>query len=165
VEYREGGLARYIERMQRSTGTKVAATQYSQSTSNQKYTIHPSTWIKTTVQKLSATFGRSEEMSPVLPQHRTSSTTSTTTSIGLTNSPQQTLHLMACVQDGRYRRKLHQNRIDENATDKDLFLHLRQLMSLRHGYTRRAFSLKCIQGLYFVKVRFALSSMLYQTSH
>lgn len=138
--------------MQRSTGAKVAATSYSQNTSNQKLTIHPSTWIKTAFQTLSAPYGRSEKSCPGQPQNQSLSTTSTAVSTGSTTSPQKTLHFMACMQGGRYRRVVHQDPIDDIATDKELFLFLRQQVTKRRGHIRRAFSLKCIQGLYFVKV-------------
>jgi hypothetical protein len=152
VEYREGGLARYIERMQRSTGAKVVATTYNQSASTQNYTSSPSSWMRATAQKLSNTFGRSNKSSPGLSKHSSASTTSTAMSAGLTACPPQTLHFMACMQGGRYRRVVHQDAIDDIATDKELFLFMRQQVTKRRGYFRRAFSLKCIQGLYFVKV-------------
>lgn len=152
VEYREGGLARFIERMQRSTGAKVVATSYNQSTSNQNYTIRPSTWMTTTLQKLSATFRRSGRSCPVPQQNGTLSTSSTAVSTGSTACPQQTLHFMACMQGGRYRRVIHQDPIDDIATDRELFLYMRHQLKRRRGHIRRAFSLKCIQGLYFVKV-------------
>lgn len=145
--------------MTRSTGVKVVATQYSQGTSNQTYTIRPSSWIRATVQKLSATFGASKESCPSLPHHITPSATSTSVSSSSTACPQQTLHFMACMQGGRYRRIIHQDPIDDIVTDKELFLYMRQQLKRRRGHLRRAFSLKCIQGLYFVKVR--LHSLTY----
>jgi hypothetical protein len=152
VEYREGGIARYIERMQRSTGVKVIATTYSQSTPNQNYTGSPSSWMRVTAQRLSNTFGRSNKSSTGLSQRSSTSTTSTAVSTASTACPQQSLHFMACMQGGRYRRVVHQDAIDDIATDKELFLFMRQQVTKRRGYFRRAFSLKCIQGLYFVKV-------------
>lgn len=100
-----------------------------------------------------AVLGMFNKSPPGLPQHRSSGDT-------LTSPPsptgsldeQETLHLMACMQRGRYRRTVHQDRIDEIKTDQALFVFLRKQISRHRGRIRKLFTLKCIQAMYFVKV-------------
>jgi hypothetical protein len=56
------------------------------------------------------------------------------------------------MQRGRYRRTVHQGRIDEIETDKALFVFLRKQIARHRGRIRKMFTLKCIQAMYFVKV-------------
>jgi hypothetical protein len=59
---------------------------------------------------------------------------------------------MACMQRGRYRRTVRQDRIDGIGTDQALFCFLRKQVARHRGRIRKMFSLKCVQGMYFVKV-------------
>jgi hypothetical protein len=152
VEYRKGGVAKLIDRMQQRTGTKVVATSYNKAVSSQRYTVQAPIWIREIFRKFSAALRGTERSSPGLPQHRALAIVSTSVLGGTDLSQQQTLHLMACMQRGRYRRTVHQDRIDNITTDQALFSFMRSQVARHRGRIRKMFSLKCVQGLYFVKV-------------
>ena len=137
--------------MQRSTGAKVTATSYSGGFSNQKYTFRSPKWMRSLVQTAS---GARTGSQPYLPQPNACSAPATATpvAIGMTTVPQESVHLMACLQRGRYRRIVRQDPIDGITTDKALFCFLRSQLAQHRGRVRRFFSLKCVQGLLFVKV-------------
>jgi hypothetical protein len=151
-EYREGGVARMVERMQRSMGVRVIATSYNDGTSNPTYRFRSPTWMRSTTQKLWAALGRSTKSSPCLPQHRTSNTQAANIPTNVPPAPQETLHLMACMQRGRYSRTVLQEPIQDIVTDRALFKFMRSQLARHRGHIRKFFSLKCVQGLYFVKV-------------
>jgi hypothetical protein len=137
--------------MERSTGSKVVASSYNQGSSQQVYIFKAPNWMRTIVRRVSATFNAAKL--PDLPQHRGSGTASACVPPG-TNQPQsqQTLQLMVCMQRGRYRRIVNQDRIDNITTDQALFSFLQSQLARHRGRIRKMFSLKCVQGMYFVKV-------------
>lgn len=158
TEYREGGIIRMVERIQRSTGSKVVTTSYNQAT-KQIYTFKAPTWTRSIVQKVSAAF-HAPRKSLDLPQHRSSGTTlACVPSDKNSPQPQQSLHLMACMQRGRYRRTVRQDCIDGVTTDQTLFRYLQKQVARHRGRVRKMFSLKCIQGMYFVKVSWEASQI------
>ncbi|KAF2830962.1 hypothetical protein CC86DRAFT_282182, partial [Ophiobolus disseminans] len=149
VEYRKGGVARLVG----SICAKVVASSHNPGTSDQRYILRVPTWLGNATQKLSAPFAQSKVPPPCLPQHTNQVTTSACIPTGANPPQRQSLHLMACMQSGRYRRTVHQDRIDDITTDRALFCFMAKQLAKRRGYIRRAFSLQCIQGLYFVKFR------------
>jgi hypothetical protein len=154
VEYREGGIARLIERMQRFTGAKITVTPYNAGSSNQRYTFRSPKCMQSLVQTASGAFKPRKASQSCLPQHNASSAPATAApvAIGMTTVPQESVHLMACMQRGRYRRIVRQDSISEITTDKALFCFLRSQLAQHRGRVRKFFSLKCVQGLLFVKV-------------
>lgn len=142
-----------IDRMQRSMGTRVMASSHGDGGSNQKYTFRAPPWIRNSVQKLAAAFGRSQDSNATLPEYNHGQISTHSRTRSPTFASQKVLHLMACIQRGRYRRVLDQKRIDHISTDRDLFRFMKLQSSLYHGHIRRFFSMKSVQGLYFVKVR------------
>lgn len=151
-EYREGGVAKMVERMQRTMGVKVIVTSYGNGTSNQTYRFKFPAWMRGTSQKVSAALGHSTKSSPCLPQHTLPNTQATNAPANVPPPPQETLHLMACMQRGRYRRTVVQEPIQDIVTDRALFSLMRSQLARHRGHVRKFFSLKCVQGLYFVKV-------------
>jgi hypothetical protein len=138
--------------MERSTSSKVVATVYNQGAFSQRYTFKAPSWIQATMRRISTVAG-SVKASTGLPQHRSSDHTSTcASSTTYTAQPLQSLHLMACVQRGRYRKTVHQDRIDDISTDRALFCFMQKQLERHRGRIRKIFSLKCVQGMYFVKV-------------
>ncbi|KAH5319528.1 hypothetical protein HBI12_112360 [Parastagonospora nodorum] len=154
MEYREGGVARLIERMEQTTGSKIEVASHSRAAAAQRYTFRLPSWIHASITNILSTFGHSVSSSSELPQHRASGTTTAHApqATGL-QAPQQTLHMMACMQRGRYQRTVHQGRIDDIATDQALFSFMRKQLVQHRGKIRRMFSLKCVRGIYFVKFR------------
>ncbi|KAH7076750.1 hypothetical protein BKA63DRAFT_602499 [Paraphoma chrysanthemicola] len=154
VEFRAGGISRLIERMQRSTGTKVIATTYSQNGSNQQYISAAPAWMRAAARKISSAFSRSENLKECLPRHTNQTTPSTSAHSGSSHTPIQNLLLMACMQgDQQLRRIVHQDPIDDITTDKALFTFMKMQLTKRRNSLGRLFSLRCIQGLHFVKFR------------
>ncbi|KAF2025241.1 hypothetical protein EK21DRAFT_93432 [Setomelanomma holmii] len=152
VEYREGGIARLITRMRSAMSTKGIDTPHDSSNPNQNRILR-SGWIRRTFQKLATLFGSSRSPSPSLPQHHAPCTASGCIPTGTNPTPGNTLHLMACMQRGRYQQTVQHHRIDGISTDKELFCFIRRQLCQRWSRFRRLFSLKCVQGLYFVKFR------------
>jgi hypothetical protein len=151
AEYREGGLANYIEAMQRSIGAKIVATSYSQDTPNQQYRISLSSWAQAATQNISRAFGRSKQSPPVLPEQQPPAVALNAIYTGPTPGPQKSLYFIACMDGGRFHRTVHQDTIGSIVTDRELFLFMRQIVTKRRSCFRRAFSLRRIEGLHFVK--------------
>lgn len=148
-EYRAGGVARLIERMQRSMSTRVTATKGSAASNKQRYIVRLPDWMKSALHNFS---GRSNSQTPALPTYNDSGVTLTGVPINNPSVPQQTLHVMACMQRGRYRHIVRQDCIEGVTTDRALFSLLRTQLARHRGRMRKLFSLKSVQGLYFVKV-------------
>jgi hypothetical protein len=139
--------------MERSTRCKVVATSYNQAAAKQNYTFRLPSWMQGSKRKLSSALGGSKNLSLGLPLHSSSEmTTACAPPATILQTPQQTLHIMACMQRGRYRRTVRQDRIDGIGTDQALFCFLRKQVARHRGRIRKMFSLKCVQGMYFVKV-------------
>jgi hypothetical protein len=139
--------------MQQSSGSRVDAISYVEGNSGQKYIGQRRYSFQGIIRSLVAVLERFNKPSPGLPQHRTPGNTLTDTPTGTDPmDEQQTLHLMACMQRGRYRRTVHQDRIDTIMTDQALFCFLRKQVAQHRGRIRQLFTLKCIQAMYFVKV-------------
>ncbi|KAH7069264.1 hypothetical protein FB567DRAFT_456853, partial [Paraphoma chrysanthemicola] len=153
-EYREGGISRLVDRMQRSLGTEIQVRSHEVNKSfSLEHIFRPPRWIRSTTQTLSSTFRASKNASPCLPQHRAHDTAAVCSSNGSSHNSQRTLHFMACMQKGRYHRAVENHRINDISTDQELFCFLRRQLSRRRNCIHRFLSLKCIQGLYFVKFR------------
>jgi hypothetical protein len=141
-----------MERMQRSTGGNVVATSYSDSSSNQRYTFRPPTWMRTAILTVSGAFGWHGNPPSILPQQRSSNTTSAANPTQLPLTPQESVHLMTCMRRGQYRRIVRQDPINDISTDKALFYFLGSQLAQRRSHVRNFFSLKSVHGLFFVKV-------------
>jgi hypothetical protein len=141
-----------IDRMEQHTGSKVVPTSYKQGITNQKYTFKAPHLLQTPIRKILGECGATM-ISSDLPQHRVPDAMSACVSVSTaTPQPPQILHLMACMQRGRYRRTVYQDRIDDISTDQALFCFMQKQLARHRGRLRKMFSLKCIQGMYFVKV-------------
>lgn len=138
--------------MQRSTGAKVIATSHSQSAPNQRYTSPFPAWMRAATRKLSVAFGQQKNAPQGLPQYNVQTKPTTCPPTGSNPSSQQSLLLMTCMQRGPHDHAVHQDSIEGITTDKDLFHFMRRQLSKRRGYIHKISSLKCIQGLYFIKV-------------
>jgi hypothetical protein len=141
--------------MQCSTSTNAGVTSYSQGTSSQEYTAAARNWVHSVGQKLSATFGQSDNTTQELPQHsRNSPPTTSSCAPGGSNPAQpQSLHLMGCMQHDQDHHKLYQDRIEHITTDRELFSFMKSQLAQRRGYIHKIFTCTCIQGIRFVKVR------------
>jgi hypothetical protein len=151
-ELREGGVVRLTERMQASMDIKAVATSYDHSASNQRYTFAALSWVRGIGRKVSGVFSQSDNTAQGLPQH----TFQTTPSIcaPTESAPvQRSLHLIACMQQDRYRHMLYQDSIEKISTDKELFSFMRAQLAQRRGAVRSIFSCTCVQGLRLIKVR------------
>jgi hypothetical protein len=71
---------------------------------------------------------------------------------GRTNSGDPLLHMMTCMNDGRFGRILYQDRIEHSTTDRQLFRFLKNQYILHRGKFKARLSLKGVRGIYFVKV-------------
>ncbi|KAH4056967.1 hypothetical protein HBH49_039700 [Parastagonospora nodorum] len=157
TEYREGGVDRMVERMERTTGSTVTVTSYKQAAAaaaRPKYTFRLPSWMKRGTTKLSSAFGPYTKSPAGLPQHKDPGLKTPCVPQDAELQPaHQTLHLMACTQQGRYRRIVYQDRVDQISTDQALFCFMRNQLAKHRGKIRKIFSLKCVRGIYFVKFR------------
>jgi hypothetical protein len=138
--------------MERSTGSKVVTTSHNQGTFKQNFTFKSPKWMQATAQRFSTIF-TATKVSLGLPHHVASGTVlGCVPTATIPMQPQQTLHLMTCMQRGRYRRTVHQDRIDDIPSDKALFCFLRRQLVQHCGRVRKLLTLKDVRGIYFVKV-------------
>jgi hypothetical protein len=152
-ELGKGGVAELADRMERSTGVKVTASPHRQYAGNRQYIMpRPDRWLRNGVAKVTSVFTNSSKPSPGLPQHSASCAPAVGTTSAQNTPQQHALHLIACMHRDAERKFDQQDRIEDLATDRELLYFMRR----RHVRQRRAFlrvlSLKCVKGIYFVKV-------------
>jgi hypothetical protein len=166
TEHKPGGIADLISRMERSTGAKVLATPHDPNTSNQKYTYqHPGLWIRNILTRITVALKGPCKQS-ALPQHN--STASSTAAFSLpTALPSQlkVLHLLACMHNGRFRKSLIQDRIEEIATDRQLFCFMQQQFTQNRSRAIKLLSLKTVTGIFFVKLRLPMGGSVEVRHH
>jgi len=104
-ELREGGIPRLIARMQLSSCVNIVASNpHGPGTNNAKYTFPLPRFARNFARRASAAFNRLRGNSQGLPQHTSRTGLAAGASSGVNHSTQQTLHMMACMQRGYYRR-------------------------------------------------------------
>jgi hypothetical protein len=152
-ELEQGGVAELVDRMERTSGVKVTASSYRQYAGGQQYPMpRPDRWIRKGFSKVASALTNVWKPSPCLPQHAASSIPATGTTSAQTPSQHQILHLVACMHRDPVRKFVQQDRIEDLRTDREL------LDFMRRGYVRqrkaflRILSLKCVKGIYFVKL-------------
>ncbi|KAF1847273.1 uncharacterized protein K460DRAFT_278788 [Cucurbitaria berberidis CBS 394.84] len=153
MQYEEGGIARLKEHMQLSTGAKFSEASGNQHGSGQRYIFRYPGWAQKTINVLSSNFTRSNTPSSCLPQHNGSNTASASRSGSGHSSQQGTLHLAVCMQRSQDCRIVHQDRIETITTDRELFRYMKTQLARRRSHIRTLLSLRCVQGLFFVKFR------------
>lgn len=75
------------------------------------------------------------------------------------------LHLSACMHKGRFRKSLHQDRIDTVSTDRKLFCFLRQRFTRHRGRFSTLLSLKTVTGIFFIKFRLPMGGSVEVRHH
>ncbi|KAF2643421.1 hypothetical protein P280DRAFT_394746 [Massarina eburnea CBS 473.64] len=163
AEYKDGGIADLVSRIEQSTGTKVTITSHNSTISNQKSTgQHPGLWIRNALTRLTTTF-RKPTKQCTLPQHNP--TTTTCCPAPPTGSRSKMIHLLSCMHAGRFRKSLAQDRIESINTDRNLFCFLRQQFRLHRGRFSTLLSLKTVQGIYFIKFRLPMGGSVEVRHH
>lgn len=148
--------------MRRSTGTQVTIITRKNGSGTRTRIYRAPTWLPNSLSNLSTAFARSGHQTLSLPMHNNINATTTASLASEPPARQQMLHLMACLQRGRYRRIVHQDRIEGITTDRALFAFLKNQTARHRGRMRKLFSLKSVQGIHFVKV--SIEAVLITTS-
>lgn len=151
-ELREGGVARLVNSMQRASNINVSVTGYSSSSSNRRY-ILPRTiqWLRNAITKIFSALRASKQTSAGLPQHQTANPGATTTPHG--SSQPDELRLLACMHRNKTRRILHQDCLNNVATDLALIDFLRRQYSRHRGRLLHLLSLRTIKGILLIRFR------------
>lgn len=68
------------------------------------------------------------------------------------NLDQESLHLLCCIERGRYRIDLHQELITNISDDRSLFCTLRRIYHEQRGRMRSYWSLRTVHSIHFMKV-------------
>ena len=68
------------------------------------------------------------------------------------NLGQESLHLLCCIEKGRYRIDLHQELITNISDDRSLFRTLRRVYHDQRGRMRPYWSLRSVHSIHFMKV-------------
>jgi hypothetical protein len=145
-------VAELANRMERSSGLKVTASPYRQYTGSQQYIMaRPARWLKNGVAKVASVFTNSSKTPPGLPQHSASCVPAVGTTSAQNTPHQHVLHLMACMHRDSIRKYVQQDRIEHITTDRELLYFMRKSRVRRHRSILRLFSLKRVEGIYFVK--------------
>lgn len=91
-----------------------------------------------------------------LPQHTSADQSSISTTLtqvtDVTILSEPSLYLMACAHKTERRRHLLQDPIDSVSTDRALFHFMKQQLRRNQSRARQFFSMRSVQGMYFVKV-------------
>jgi hypothetical protein len=140
--------------MQRTSGTTVHTSPYSQTSTDQQYIVpQPGRWVRNAFTKISSAFSKSSKSSACLPQHNTASPTTACSTPNINPAPQKILHLLSCMHRNRLRRVLKQDRIEDVTTDRTLLYFLRRQYLRHRGRFLHMVSLKGVKGICFVKFR------------
>ncbi|KAF2856435.1 hypothetical protein T440DRAFT_463778 [Plenodomus tracheiphilus IPT5] len=152
VELQEGGISRLIERMQGSTAKNIIRVHPAGTDGNAQRTYHIPAWIRDTQKTVAAKFW---PPGPLLPRSHTEPSIGLTTLPGSNTGPlSKQLHMMTCMSNGQYGRKLYQDVLERISTDRELFNFMRSTQIIRRqGLLSTLFRLKCIQRIHFVKFR------------
>jgi hypothetical protein len=138
--------------MERSSGVKILSRSNTTGSSGQRYNPQfPGRWIQSVFGKIGASLTRPSKQSS-LPQHNGAIVN---TAGPLSNNPQanqQILHMMACIHKGNLRKNLFQDDIGKVKSDRDLFVFMRKQYKQHRGRFKPIFSLKTIEGIFFVNV-------------
>lgn len=136
--------------MGRAGCQNVGITTYNQSSTEQKYTFQPPTWLRSIRKSLSSALWRD---TACLPQHHTSSILKAPTTPN-PNLPviQRELYLLACMHRTEHHVVVNQGRVTEITTDRQLFRFMKTQYKRHRGRLISFFSLRRIQRIYFVKV-------------
>ncbi|KAJ8114613.1 hypothetical protein OPT61_g3548 [Boeremia exigua] len=151
VELQANGVKDLIALMEASSRIRVVATPYRNNSSNQQYTgSRHLRWFGSGSRLCSQNNQPPTQPSPTQPSPSTASTnTSTTQQDGTTEDA--LLHLMACVDDEGADKILLQDRIQNITTDRALIQFLRNQYRRHRSRLRSFLSLRCVQGIHFVK--------------
>jgi hypothetical protein len=158
-EYRPGGTQALVEHMHRSTGAKVAVTSYSKTSTNQNWVFRAPKMVRRLTSNLSGKKAGTSDSEKCLPQHNRASqpapSTRSETTTNVAAPPSSSLHLLACSHLTQRRKCLLQDPIDAVSTDRALFCFMKQQLQRNRSRIRSVFTMRSVQGMFFVKVRFS----------
>jgi hypothetical protein len=133
-------------------GTKVCTMPYSQGSSNQRYIRpRPILWLQYAATRVRTGFRWASGVPASLPQHNSSSPSTTCPAPSGTQIPGSGLRLMTCMNYKRSRKRLQQGCVASVKTNQDLFYFLRNQYASRCKRLLLALSFKSVQGIYLVK--------------
>jgi hypothetical protein len=148
IEQKPGGASELQRRIEHATRVISPSTLNSQGNSNQQLLFQGIwAWVQDAFRKC---MRRPNRMS-TLPQHSDQPTLATQGS-QTPSLQQKPLHMMSCLQKGRYGKNLYQDRIETVNTDRKLFFFLKEQFTKRRGRLGSTLSLRAVQGIFFIKV-------------
>lgn len=151
AELRPGGIADLKTNMERSSGVEFEKEGNSGSNTERRYRYQTLLlWLRDSLSRLGDGI-RKRSNTPVLPRSNPSLVTSGQTALGNNVQP-QTLHIMTCMQKGKYGKKLYQDLIKDVITDLQLFHFLKDRYVAHKGKFKGVLTLYSIKGIFFVKV-------------
>lgn len=150
--------------MQDSAETQVVSTAYNQHSGNQKYNIPRCLrWFISTDTACRTNGQHATQLSSISSSTSASTVTCTANQGSIPQKPM--LHLMACMHNRRSGKILQQDRIEGVSTDCDLIQFLRNQYRRRRSRLRSIFSLKCVQGIFFVKFHLPMGNSVIIRPH
>jgi hypothetical protein len=157
TEQRENGILDLVERMERSTGSKVTVTHDPGSPSPTK-TLYRQITLQFQDSFLKFISRFKKQSAGSLPHHNGPDVTITSLPPG-NSSQQRMLHLLACMHANRFRKSLAQDRVESVTCDRKLFTFMRDKHSHGGCRTRLIPSLNEVRGIFFVKFRLPLGKL------
>ncbi|KAH7116191.1 hypothetical protein B0J11DRAFT_443760 [Dendryphion nanum] len=150
IEHEPGGALDLGSRIEYATGRSPLPVSDSQNHVDLQMFIHGiRVWVQDAFRKW-----RRLSQTPTLPRHSTHPTTATSSEPPPVQ--QESLHIMTCVQKGRYGKIVFQDRIETIDNDRKLFLFLKEQLARRRGRLTSILSLRTMQGIFFIKFRLSL---------
>lgn len=166
VEYRNGGIAQLMPRLERSSATKVTAATYNHQTGNQRYIApRPVQWLRNGFAKLSTGAGTSARAGACIPLHNIPGSAAASAAPNNPPVPRSLLYLMACMHRNRSRKVLQQDAMEDVRTDRQLLKFMRKQYIQHRGRVRNMLSLKSIQGIFLVKFNLPIGSTVIVRDH
>ncbi|KAI8936180.1 hypothetical protein NX059_006613 [Plenodomus lindquistii] len=149
TELRPGGMAKLIERMQKSDARNIRTVVQNGANDGAKNVFRMPAWAQGMNKSARSFFRRS---GPILPQSQNGNGTAAAGN-NTTSGPDK-LYMLTCMANSKYLRVLFQDGIDHISGDKDMFEFMRDTQVNRcHRRLGVNIPLRCVQGLFFVKFR------------
>ncbi|KAJ4989812.1 hypothetical protein SVAN01_04649 [Stagonosporopsis vannaccii] len=159
-EYTPGGISRLKQRMTRSGCLNVTTSSSDQGAPEQRYTLRPPAWLRSTGRSISSILTRTANDTTFLPQHHRS-TVSKFSTVSKPSPPalQRELYLMACMHRTQHHINVVQSLLEKIKTDRQLFCFLRKQLSQHRSLVGSILSMKKVERIFFVKFRLRKGSV------
>ncbi|XPS79088.1 hypothetical protein M3J09_011077 [Ascochyta lentis] len=157
-EYREGGVAKLVEQMQRSIGSEVTVTSYEEASSNPKCFPGLANRFRAAAKNAVSAFSMAFHRGDILPRHIGGETTASPETVNIDLSSVPDLLLLGRVHKSHGGKGLRQDQIGAIENDCQLFRFIHQQLSRTRRVRWSSLPIKTITNIHFSKFHLRLNN-------